>query len=75
MLAVYSLGLGIPFLLAAAGVGSFIVFQRRFRRHLLTVERIMGVLLVITGIMFLTGTMQEVSYWLIEQFPSLATIG
>ncbi len=75
LLAVYSLGLGIPFLLAAAGVGSFIVFQRRFRKHLITVERIMGVLLVVTGIMFLTGTMQEVSYWLIEQFPWLATIG
>ena len=75
LLAVYSLGLGIPFLLAAAGIGSFIVFQHRFRKHLLTVERVMGVLLVITGIMFLTGTMQEVSYWLIEQFPWLATIG
>ncbi len=75
LLAVYSLGLGIPFLLAAAGIGSFIVFQSRFRKHLIAVERIMGVLLVITGIMFLTGTMQEVSYWLIEQFPWLASIG
>ncbi|MBC8035726.1 MAG: cytochrome c biogenesis protein CcdA [Rhizobiales bacterium] len=75
LLAVYSLGLGIPFLLAAAGVGSFLAFQQRFRRHLVTVERIMGVLLVLTGIMFLTGSMQAFSYWLIEQFPWLATIG
>ena len=75
LLAVYSLGLGIPFLLAAAGVGSFIVFQRRFRKHLMAVERLMGVLLVITGVMFLTGSMQDISYWLIEQFPSLTTIG
>ena len=75
LLAVYSLGLGIPFLLAAAGVGSFLGFLQRFRNHLLTVERIMGVLLVLTGIVFLTGTMQEFSYWLIEQFPGLATVG
>ena len=75
LLAVYSLGLGIPFLLAAAGLGSFLAFQRRFRRHMLTVERVMGALLVVTGIMFLTGTMQNFSYWLIEQFPWLASIG
>ncbi len=75
LLGVYSLGLGIPFLLAAAGVGSFLGFQRHFRKHLLTVERIMGVLLVLTGIMFLTGSMQEFSYWLIEQFPWLLNFG
>ncbi len=75
LLAIYSMGLGIPFLLAAAGVGSFVAFQKRFRKHLLTVERIMGGLLVLTGVLFLTGSMQGFSYWLIEQFPWLATIG
>jgi len=75
LLAIYSLGLGIPFLLAAAGIGSFVAFQKRFRRHMLTVERIMGGLLVLTGVLFLTGSMQGFSYWLIEQFPWLATIG
>ena len=39
------------------------------------VEKIMGLLLVITGIMFLTGSMQTLSYWLIEWFPGLASIG
>ena len=75
LLAVYSAGLGVPFLLAAAGIGTFLGFFQRFRRHMLTVERVMGVLLVATGVMFLTGTMQAMSYWLIEQFPFLATIG
>jgi cytochrome c-type biogenesis protein len=75
LLAVYAMGLGIPFLLASAGVGSFLAFQQRFRRHMLTVERAMGGLLVLTGFMFLTGTMQELSYWLIERFPALAAIG
>ena len=75
LLAVYSAGLGIPFMLAAAGVGTFLGFLKRFRRHMLTVERVMGVLLILTGIMFLTGTLQDFSYWLIEQFPWLATIG
>jgi cytochrome c-type biogenesis protein len=75
LLAIYSLGLGVPFLLAAAGVGTFLGFFGKFRKHLATVEKVMGVLLVITGIMFLTGSMQSLSYWLIEQFPWLSTIG
>jgi cytochrome c-type biogenesis protein len=75
LLAVYSAGLGIPFLLAAAGVGTFLGFLKRFRRHMLMVERVMGVLLILTGVMFLTGTLQDFSYWLIERFPWLATIG
>ena len=75
LLAIYSLGLGIPFLLAAAGVGTFLGFLRKFKRHLGTVERVMGGLLVLTGIMFLTGSMQTMAYWFLEQFPWLATIG
>ena len=75
LLAVYSLGLGIPFLLAAAGVGTFLGFSGYFKRHLVTVERVMGVLLVLTGIMFITGSMQTMAYWFLETFPWLATIG
>jgi cytochrome c-type biogenesis protein len=75
LLAVYSLGLGIPFLLAAAGVGTFLRFLGRFRVHLGKVEKVMGVLLVLTGVIFLTGSMQTMSYWLIEQFPWLTRIG
>lgn len=75
LLAVYSLGLGLPFLLAAAGVGTFLGFLGKFRNHIHRVEQAMGVLLVLTGVMFLTGSMQSLSYWLIEQFPWLVTIG
>jgi cytochrome c-type biogenesis protein len=75
LLAVYSLGLGVPFLLSAAGVGTFLSFFARFKKHLPWVERSMGALLVVTGVMFLTGAMQNFSYWLIERFPALANIG
>jgi cytochrome c-type biogenesis protein len=33
------------------------------------------VLLIVTGVAFLTGSMQTMAYWLLELFPSLATIG
>lgn len=75
MLAVYSAGLGIPFLLAAMFVGPFMNFLTRFRQHLGVVEKVMGGLLVLTGILFITGSMQRFSFWLLEAFPVLGTIG
>ena len=75
MLAVYSLGLGVPFLLAAFAVGPFAAFLARFKAHLGLVEKAMGGLLVLTGIAFLTGTVSEVSYWLLDAFPALGKIG
>jgi cytochrome c-type biogenesis protein len=75
MLAVYSLGLGVPFLLAAFAVEPFAAFLTRFKAHLGLVEKAMGGLLVLTGIAFLTGTVSEVSYWLLDAFPALGKIG
>jgi cytochrome c-type biogenesis protein len=75
LLAVYSLGLGIPFLLAAFAVEPFAAFLTRFRAHLDKVEKAMGGLLVLTGIAFLTGWISEFSVWLLNTFPGLGTIG
>jgi cytochrome c-type biogenesis protein len=75
MLAVYSLGLGVPFLLAAFAVEPFAAFLTRFKAHLGLVEKAMGGLLVLTGIAFLTGTVSQVSYWLLDVFPALGKIG
>jgi cytochrome c-type biogenesis protein len=75
LLAVYSFGLGIPFLLAAAALEPFLGFLKRFRGHFGTVERIVGILLIATGVAFLTGTMQNVSFWLLQTFPGLAHLG
>jgi cytochrome c-type biogenesis protein len=75
LLAVYSAGLGIPFLLAAAAVGTFMGFMAGFRKHLGMVEKVAGALLVVSGLMFITGGVQAVSYWLIEQFPFLLNLG
>jgi cytochrome c-type biogenesis protein len=75
LLLVYSLGLGVPFLLAAGFAPIFLAWAGRFRRHLPTVEKVMGGFLVLTGILFITGQMSAMSYWLLETFPGLATIG
>jgi cytochrome c-type biogenesis protein len=75
LLTAYSLGLGIPFMIAAASVNVFLSFFAKFKSKLGLIEKIMGALLVATGIMFLTGSMQKISYWILEIFPSLGSIG
>jgi cytochrome c-type biogenesis protein len=75
MLAIYSLGLGIPFLIAALAVEPFAAFIARFRAHLGLVEKAMGGLLMLTGIAFLTGAVSDASYWLLSTFPTLGKIG
>ncbi len=75
LLAVYSAGLGIPFILAALFVKPFLSWLAKFRKNLGIVEKAMGVLLVATGIAFITGRMQTWSYRLLELFPGLANVG
>lgn len=75
LLAVYSLGLGIPFILAALFSGAFMGFLGRFRLHLGRVEKVIGALLVVAGLLFLTGGIQTASYWILETFPVLQRLG
>ncbi len=75
LLAVYSAGLGIPFVLSALFVGPFMKFLGRFKKHLGRVEQFMGLLLVLTGILFLTGGLQIFAFWLLATFPVLGQIG
>ena len=75
LLATYSAGLGVPFLAAAFAAGPFLKFMRRFRGGVRTVERVLGVALVITGILFITGSMSDIAFWILDTFPSLGRIG
>jgi cytochrome c-type biogenesis protein len=75
LLGLYSLGLGVPFLLAGIAIGPFLTFFNSFRRHLGTVEKVMGGLLVVTGLLFVTGQFTRLSYWFLETFPVLSQFG
>lgn len=75
LLGIYSLGLGVPFFLAGIAIGPFLTFFQGFKRHLHTVERVMGGLLVVTGVLFLTGNFTRLSYWFQDTFPVLANFG
>jgi len=72
LLAAYSAGLGLPFLLVALAIEPFVRFIKRFRRYFGAIERVIGVLLVATGIVFLNGSINDASSWLLQTFPGLA---
>ncbi len=69
LLAVYALGLGVPFLAAALALGPFLAFSQRFRRYLPWVERGAGVLLVAAGLLMVTGTYTHLNAYLAQITP------
>ena len=75
LLAAYSAGMGVPFILAALFASQFLNWAAPFKKHMQKIEMAMGGLLVLTGILFMTGQMPAISFWLLEQFPVFATIG
>jgi cytochrome c-type biogenesis protein len=75
LLAAYAAGIGIPFLAAALFTRPFMTAAARLRGRLALVQTGMGLLLVATGLMILTGSMPAVGGWLLEQAPILGRIG
>jgi cytochrome c-type biogenesis protein len=75
LLAFYSLGLGVPFLIAALAVEPFAAFLTRFRHHLAHFERVMGGILVLTGLVFFFGLLTQFNQWMLQLFPGLQNIG
>lgn len=75
LLAVYAAGLGIPFLLVAAFFPRMTGLMGWMKRHMKAIERVMGGLLLLVGILMLTGGFAAMSFWLLETFPFLANLG
>jgi cytochrome c-type biogenesis protein len=75
LLFVYSLGLGIPFIMAAVAIKPFMRAMQRFRGHLALMEKVLGGFLVLTGVLFLTNSMTLIAGWILQTFPGLAAIG
>jgi cytochrome c-type biogenesis protein len=74
LLAVYSLGLGVPFIVAALALEPFAAFLARFRAYLSVVEKTMGGLLIVAGVAFFSGWITDLGSWLIQAFPELGKL-
>lgn len=75
LLAVYAMGLGLPFLLSAIFINRAMGLMARVKPHLSLIERIMGVLLIVVGVLLVSGQMSALSYWVLETFPALSRLG
>jgi cytochrome c-type biogenesis protein len=69
LLLAYSAGLGVPFLLSALALGSFLRFFRRYRPLIPVVERGAGVLLVVVGVLVYTNYYVVLNAWAISLTP------
>lgn len=75
LLGIYSLGLGIPFLLSAVFTGSLMRRLRSAKRLGRVLELGAGGVMVLMGLAMITGRLTDFSYWLLGTFPGLANIG
>jgi cytochrome c-type biogenesis protein len=75
LLAVYALGLGLPFLLVAAFFPRLTPLMALMKRHMERIEKIMGLMLWTIGLLMLTGGFSQFSYWLLENLPALSQLG
>jgi cytochrome c-type biogenesis protein len=75
LLAVYAVGLGVPFLLAAMFISRAMGVMNKIKPYMKTIERVMGGLLIVVGLALLFNQFSTFSFWLLETFPFLATLG
>ncbi|NPD13725.1 cytochrome c biogenesis protein CcdA [Xinfangfangia sp. D13-10-4-6] len=71
LLGVYAVGLGLPFLISALFIERAMGVMNRLKRHMKWIERSMGALLLIVGVMMLTGAFTDFSWWLLNIFETL----
>ena len=71
LLSAYSLGLAVPFVIAALVIDKFLIFFQRYKSALVWTTRVSGALLIFVGILMLTDTMRLLSQWLQPYTPEV----
>ena len=75
LLAFYSIGLAVPFILSGYLLQKFLIFSINFKKNINKVSKIGGSILLITGILMITNQLQAFGYYLLKIFPFLQNFG
>jgi cytochrome c-type biogenesis protein len=75
LLGVYSLGLAIPFVASSLIIKKFLIVSKKGKSYLNKIKKFSGIILLITGILIVTGKLQTIGFYLIEFFPILQKLG
>lgn len=71
LLLAYAFGMTAPFVLAAVFIKPFLRWMQKFRRHLPKIEKAMGVLLIVFGVLIATETINWLANWLVTFWPEI----
>lgn len=71
----YGLGMTLPFVAAALFIAPFMRWMTRFRRHLGLIEKMMGLLLILFGVLIATNSINYIALWMLEYIPWFSKIG
>ena len=75
LLSIYSVGLAIPFILSGLFITKFLIFSKKTRMHIIKIQKVSGYILLITGVLIVTGKLQTLGYYLLDWFPILGKLG
>jgi len=75
LLCFYSLGLAVPFILSSLLIKKFLIFSKKTKKYLNKIKKISAIILIISGILIVTGKLQILGFYLIEYFPILQKLG
>ncbi|KAJ56682.1 sulfur oxidation protein [Actibacterium mucosum KCTC 23349] len=75
LLFTYGLGMTLPFILAALFIGPFMTWMARFRRHLGRIEKLMGLMLILFGVLIATNSVNVIAQWMLDNVRWFQTIG
>jgi len=75
LLLTYGVGMTLPFIIAALFIGPFMAWMSRFRKHLGLIEKIMGGLLILFGLLIATNSVSIIAQWMIQNIPWFSAIG
>ncbi|MCV6547116.1 MAG: cytochrome c biogenesis protein CcdA [Cohaesibacter sp.] len=75
LLSVYGIGMTAPFVLAAFFVGPFMGWMMRFRKHLASIEKAMGLLLILFALLIATNSVRFIAQWMLEVMPGFMSFG
>ena len=74
-LSFYSLGLAIPFILSGYLIQKFLLVSKNLKRNMNIINKVGGVLLLVTGILILTNQLQALGFYILEYLPFLGKFG
>ena len=75
LLASYSLGLALPFIISGYLIQRFLIFSKNFKKNINVVSKTGGIILLITGVLIITNQLQALGYYLLNIFPFLQNFG